>query len=184
MSPSPAPPAPPTSHPLPLHAAPAAPKKPWPPSTPSMTSSPLMPASSSLSPAPAFTTYGGWGSKFRNKYFEPFYKSELKDAKAKGGDVGKFSTARTVWSAMSQLLFAARIRACSLMLLACAPLGAASRRRAARGRSFAPLARARRSEQALGYGHCYSYCSAPRPTQQPLLPFPICQYHFTKTNLE
>jgi hypothetical protein len=33
----------------------------------------------------AFTTYGGWGSEFRNKYVEPFYKSELKDAKAKGG---------------------------------------------------------------------------------------------------
>jgi len=26
------------------------------------------------------------GSEFRNKYFEPFYKAELKDAKAKGGD--------------------------------------------------------------------------------------------------
>ena len=34
----------------------------------------------------AFTTYGGWGSEFRNKYVEPFYKSELKEAKAKGGD--------------------------------------------------------------------------------------------------
>jgi hypothetical protein len=34
----------------------------------------------------AFTTYGGWGSEFRNKYVEPFYNSELKDAKAKGGD--------------------------------------------------------------------------------------------------
>jgi hypothetical protein len=33
----------------------------------------------------AFTTYGGWGSEFRNKYVEPFYMSELKDAEAKGG---------------------------------------------------------------------------------------------------
>jgi hypothetical protein len=34
----------------------------------------------------AFTTYGGWGSEFRNKFVEPFYKSELKEAKSKGGD--------------------------------------------------------------------------------------------------
>jgi hypothetical protein len=31
----------------------------------------------------AFTTYGGWGSEFRNKFVEPFYKSELKDARRK-----------------------------------------------------------------------------------------------------
>eukprot|EP00962_Isochrysis_galbana_P006020 scaffold1628_cov101-Isochrysis_galbana.AAC.1 len=36
----------------------------------------------------AFTTYGGWGEEFRNKYVEPYYKAELKAAKAKanGGD--------------------------------------------------------------------------------------------------
>jgi hypothetical protein len=34
----------------------------------------------------AFDTYGGWGTEFRNKYVEPFYKAELKDVKAKGGD--------------------------------------------------------------------------------------------------
>jgi hypothetical protein len=34
----------------------------------------------------AFTSYGGWGSEFRNKYVEPYYKSELKAAKANGSD--------------------------------------------------------------------------------------------------
>jgi hypothetical protein len=34
----------------------------------------------------AFTYYGGWGSEFRNKYVEPYYKSELKAAKANSGD--------------------------------------------------------------------------------------------------
>lgn len=34
----------------------------------------------------AFTTYGGWGEEFRKKYVEPYYKAELKTAKAKGGD--------------------------------------------------------------------------------------------------
>jgi hypothetical protein len=34
----------------------------------------------------AFTTYGGSGEEFRKKYVEPYYKAELKTAKAKGGD--------------------------------------------------------------------------------------------------
>eukprot|EP00962_Isochrysis_galbana_P036178 scaffold12465_cov119-Isochrysis_galbana.AAC.2 len=81
----------------------------------------------------AFTTYGGWGSEFCNKYVEPFYKSELKEAKAKGGDGWRLGLGssqhlnrRAASSAMSQPSYAVRIRACFSMLLACAPLGAAS----------------------------------------------------------
>eukprot|EP00962_Isochrysis_galbana_P047068 scaffold19144_cov118-Isochrysis_galbana.AAC.3 len=47
--------------------------------------------------------------------------------KAKGGDGWEvLSTARAASSAMSQPSYAVRIRACFPMLLACAPLGAAS----------------------------------------------------------
>jgi hypothetical protein len=36
--------------------------------------------------AAAFTTYGGWGAEFRNRYVEPHFKSALKLAKANGGN--------------------------------------------------------------------------------------------------
>eukprot|EP00962_Isochrysis_galbana_P046739 scaffold18891_cov135-Isochrysis_galbana.AAC.4 len=37
----------------------------------------------------AFTTYGGWGSEFRNKYVEPFYTSpSSKKPKPRAATVG------------------------------------------------------------------------------------------------
>jgi hypothetical protein len=75
----------------------------------------------------AFTSYGGWGSEFRNKFASsPSTSSSSGKLKPRVETIGKFSTAKAASSAMSLPSFAVKIRACSLMLLACAPLGAAS----------------------------------------------------------
>jgi hypothetical protein len=84
---------------------------------------------------PAFTSYGGWGSEFRNKYVEPYCKSELKAAKANGSDG---------WDVLNRNgrfvrhVAAVICRENSRMLSSAARMRPAGSRVVARGRSSSP----------------------------------------------
>jgi hypothetical protein len=75
----------------------------------------------------AFTIYGGWGSELIKKSRDLYYKEKHKAAKASGGDGWEMINNKTkLFRHVAELSSAAKTRACLVVLLACASLGAVS----------------------------------------------------------